>query len=427
MDATDVVVIGGGPAGLVASIRAAQGGARVCLLERSSSLGGRAGTQTEQGALLNQGPHALYLGGDAAATFAQLGVSFTGKPPTSPYFFAESGGCLYPMPTTTFGLLRSNLLGFSDKIALARALSGLGSDRALDSTPASTWIDSAVTGRARAFLSALVRVSSYAADLTLLSAGAAVRQLKRVQSKGVTYVDGGWQSLVSELERVAREHRVDLRTDAGVRRLIRQEGAWKVEMDGREPLVAHAVVLAVSPRVAHALLPDSAALAHAAEASVPIHAACLDVVLRRLPNPHHHFTLGFDRADYLSLHSAFARLAPEGAAIFHVARYLRGDEGKADDAARVRGELEGLLSRAQQGWEDNVLYTRFLPRMVVANAMPLATNAGRRAPVQVTDASGVLCCGDWVGDQGMLLDAAVASANTAGALVNRTMSPRAVA
>src|SRR4051812_46268466 len=114
MGGSDVVVIGGGLSGLVAALRAAEVGAKVTLLERAGAPGGRAASLEEGGALLNQGPHALYVGGVAARTLRSLGVTWTGGAPHSPYFFAEAGGVLSRLPTSTLGLLRTNLLGFSD-------------------------------------------------------------------------------------------------------------------------------------------------------------------------------------------------------------------------------------------------------------------------------------------------------------------------
>lgn len=55
----DVVVIGGGLAGLTASVYLARGGKSVLLFEKSPSLGGRAITTRKDGALFNLGAHAL--------------------------------------------------------------------------------------------------------------------------------------------------------------------------------------------------------------------------------------------------------------------------------------------------------------------------------------------------------------------------------
>ena len=134
----------------------------------------------------------------------------------------------------------------------------------------------------------------------------------------------------------------------------------------------------------------------------------MDVVLVALPNPSHLFTLGLDRPHYFSVHGAFARLGPAGSFVVHVAKYLATNE--PDD--HVRDDLEALLERAQPSWRKHAIYTRYLPQMTVYSAMPLASRGGLRGrtPVVVADAPDVLLAGDWVGDEGMLLDAALASA-----------------
>ena len=75
-----------------------------------------------------------------------------------------------------------------------------------------------------------------------------------------------------------------------------------------------------------------------AKTAIPVKAACLDIALERLPEPQTTFALGIDRPLYLSVHSAAAKLAPEGNAVVHVAMYL-GSENPADPKA-VEHELE---------------------------------------------------------------------------------------
>ena len=412
MSQRSFVVVGGGLAGLCAATKLARAGAAVTLLERSSSVGGRATSRRESGCLLNQGPHALYLGGPAARMLAELGVRWSGTVPGSKYFFAERDGRHFPLPMGALSLLSTGLVGLGGKLEVARVLGTL-KERAsspLDGVTVADWLTERVRDpHARSFLEALIRVTTYCADTGRMSAGAALSQMAHATKHGVVYVDGGWQTLVDGALASAEAAGVRVITGAGVRAV---EAGPTVVMDDGSRVDAEGAILAVGPHAA-AELTRKAMVSRAASEAVPCRAVCLDVALSRLPNPSHHFTLGIDRPTYLSVHTAFAKLAPEGSAVVHVAKYLTGD-GDAND----RAELEALLDRAQPGWRDVVLYQRFLPKMTVTQTIPLATSRGLhgRAPVVVGDVPGVFLAGDWVGDEGMLLDAALASASRASEL-----------
>ena len=115
------------------------------------------------------------------------------------------------------------------------------------------------------------------------------------------------------------------------------------------------------------------------------------------------FALGIDRPLYYSVHSAYAQLTPSGGALIHVAKY--GGDSKAEP------ELEALLDEMQPGWRELVVHCRFLPSMVVSNALMPPAPATRPAPI--TPIRGLYLAGDWVGDTGLLSDAALASASQA--------------
>lgn len=57
----DVAIVGGGLAGLTASIYLAKAGRKVIVLEKSSRFGGRGMTINKNGICMNLGAHALYL------------------------------------------------------------------------------------------------------------------------------------------------------------------------------------------------------------------------------------------------------------------------------------------------------------------------------------------------------------------------------
>jgi hypothetical protein len=191
-------------------------------------------------------------------------------------------------------------------------------------------------------------------------------------------------------------------------------------------LAADAVLVAADPTTAARLVPTSAVLARAASRAVPVRAACLDLALRRLPRPDLRFALGVDRPLYFSVHSASARLAPEGGALVHAAMYL-GERGPLDPQ-HVEAELHAFVKRLQPGFEAEVAVRRFVPDFVVSSAVVTAEDGSFRGrpDVSVSDAPGVFLAGDWVGPIGQLADASLASARAAvDRMVERSRTARA--
>jgi hypothetical protein len=178
---------------------------------------------------------------------------------------------------------------------------------------------------------------------------------------------------------------------------------------GDASLECRALVLATGPAAARSIV-ASEAIAAWANRALPVRAACLDVALTTLPRPRTTFALGVDRPLYLSVHSRSARVAPDGTALVSTMKYLSPTE--PPDAAGDAAELEAWLDRLQPGWRDVLVERRWLPAMVASSALVTASGggtAGRPGP-RVPDAPGVFVVGDWVGGEGMLLDASLASA-----------------
>ncbi|MFP5265523.1 MAG: phytoene desaturase family protein [Blastocatellia bacterium] len=421
---SDAVVVGGGVSGLAAAVFLARGGKSVRLFEQSHAAGGRARTRQQGGFYLNIGPHALYRGGRGIEILRELGVELRGRVPSVSGAFAVKGGVKHTFPAGMVSLLTTSLFGLPAKLETARLL---GSIAKLDGAAAMgmslrEWVDSHIShADVREFLLAVFRVSTYTNAPERMSAGAAIEQLKLAFTKSVLYLDGGWQTIVDGLMRKAEQAGVSVEAGAKVEVVLRDAAgaARGVRLaDGRE-FGSRNVVIASSPAVAARLVEHGrqTSLARWADEAVTVKAACLDVALDYLPKPKATFALGVDRPLYLSVHSAAARLAPEGGAMIHVAKYLPPDHDDAPEA--VERELEGLLDLVQPGWRAAVAQRRFLPDLVVMNDTATALRDGTkgRPGPRVSDVPGLFVSGDWVGGEGLLVDASLASAKQAAELV----------
>ena len=416
-----VAVVGGGVAGLAAAAFAARAGARVTLFERMSESGGRARTRIEGGFAFNMGPHALYLQGPAISALRELGIEPAGNSPATSGGLGWRGGRLHALPGGTVSLMTTGLLGVAEKLELASLLGRVANlvERAGATESLDDFLSREVRSeRVRELLRALVRLTSYSALTGRISAGAAMAQLALGLGPGVRYVDGGWQSLVGALETRAAEAGVELRRGVKVERVTHDGSARGVELAGGERCAADAVILAGGPGEVSPLVDDGRHpfFEQALERALPIRAACLDLGLSSLPNPKRLFAIGVDRPLYYSVHSAAAKLAPEGQATVCLARYLGADERPSRD--ELEADFHALLDALQPGWRERVVAQKLLRDLVVAHDLPQAARGGLagRTPVQVSGIANLYLAGDWVGSDGMLADASFASARAAARL-----------
>jgi phytoene dehydrogenase-like protein len=411
----DLIVVGGGLAGLMTAALAARAGRQVLVLERSSRPGGRAITRVEDGIHFNLGPHALYCRGRAFRLLEDLGVPFQGKSPDGRRAILTDGDRDFPIPRGIVSTLASRLLTAREKLGFLRLFSTLSrlDARRYDRVPLSQWIrDVAGRGNLARLIHVLCRVSTYADDPDVSSAGAAIDQLKLVLAGGVWYLDGGWQVLVDGLRDLLWQQDVEFRLACRAGSVRSDEGGVTVELSSGEELRGRAAVLAIDPQGAASLLGRAVdtRLTPWSEGGTPVRAASLDVALSRLPRPRQHVAFGLNRPLYYSVHSASARLAPAGVSVIHVMKYLGTD--RRDSPEMVEAELEAFLDRLQPGWREHVVARQFLPGMIVANHLPRAEEGGvsGRPDVQVEGCPNVFLAGDWVGSEGLLADASAASA-----------------
>lgn len=402
------IVVGGGPAGLAASTYLARAGWEVRVLEGARELGGRARTRLEAGSCLNLGPHALYLGGWAKRVLDELGVVAAGGEPLASHVLL--GERLERLPLGLLSLLQTGALSWRGKLEVARLMSALPSMKCREVGGSfQAWVEATLqTPNARALLLALGRLSTYAHAPTRLPASLALEQLQ-ISLAGVRYLDGGWASMVDELAERARASGVEIELEARVRSLG-SEGR-SVSLAGGRELEAEGIVLALPSRAARRLLgPERVLLPEA----TPLHAACLDLVLRREGLERRTgFALGIDRPLYVSIHSEAARLGPE--VVVHAARYL--DPEVREDPSELRAELEASCDLLYPNWRGQALAQVFAPHLEVVGDLPRGGLAAR--PSVDALGPGLALCGDWVGPEGWLLDASLASARAAAEALSR--------
>jgi phytoene dehydrogenase-like protein len=416
----NVSIVGGGIAGLIAAIDLARAGAKVVLFESAAELGGRARTKNAAGFFLNQGPHALYIVGAFKRELDRLGIPYAGQRAGlhEPQGLYE--GKLHRLPTSLSSLVFTGLFSIEEKLSYANAQKAI-IDGATGKESFAIWLDGQdLSPVVRKAIEAIARVTTYANAPSHAYAAAMLDQIRR-GLQGVMYIDGGWASIVTGLETAARNAGVEIYVGAAVERVTVEGRRSRVALADGSEHTADATLLSVGPNEAARMAPAIGSLARYAQEAIPVRANTLDLALEKLPENAKAFALGIDQPLYFSVHTQAAKLAPEGGAVVHVARYLSVDETPRADAI---SELEAVADLAMPGWRKLEKKRQELRGMVVANA--LVQVDAPRPGVALDDAPGLFIAGDWVGEEGMISDASAASAATASAAIREWLSSESV-
>lgn len=406
---SDVVVMGGGVAGLAAGALLARAGKSVTVLEKGNQAGGRAYTYADKGFTLNYGPHAIYLPteGILAGLIDRLGcqpLQYGGPEPAKSYWSDDGRfGAIGSSPTS---LLTTNLFPVTSRVQLTKlmlAFRGAKIDRIDDGMTYGEWIDAHVSDpRVRRFARAFGTVNTYSRPSRDLSAKFFVRHVQRTlfSKDGVGYMSGGWASMYNTFLRALTENGGHLVTGARIDTLRVEDGRVIAATAGSEHYEADAFVCALPPQDAATIAPAGSTLAASLarwERLDDVRGVCIDLGLSRRVRTESTFVFDVERDLYYSLHSEVTPdLAPEGGQLLHAMAYLSPDEAASDTmAAARRDELIAGLDRWFAGWREAIVVERVLPNVRVT---PLrhtpAQTGGNALPLQLPGAENLYFTGD---------------------------------
>lgn len=403
----DVVIVGGGVAGLATGALVARAGRQPIVLEKGNQLGGRAYTYVDQGFTLNYGAHAMYRphSGLLADILRRIGRPRIEAPYPNPRraYFAQDGrwGHLGTMPQD---VLFTSLFPMATRMRLMRfmALLRFGKPDVGDLT-AGAWLDRHTHDPyLKRFALALATINTYTRPSSELSAAFLLRHLQRTlfAKDYVGYMSRGWSTMYDAFASVIAEHGGEIATGSRVDKLISEGGRVVAALVGDRRIEAGAFVVTVPPQDAPKLAEAGSPLRTELErwhGLKEARAVCLDLGFSRRLREDVTFIYDVEYDLYFSLHSEVTPdLAPPGGQLLHAMAYLSQDEGANDWLAERRAhELEQGLDRYFRGWREATVVQRPLPNALVTSARQTSDQQARaRVPARSSVANNLYYAGD---------------------------------
>ena len=385
---SDVVVIGGGVAGLATGALLAKQGLRITVLEKGNQAGGRAYAYADKGFTLNYGAHAIYRpeSGLLAQVMGRLGrpVPACNYPDAAKAFWAdgERWGSLSNKPHQA---LTSKLFPLATKARLGPLMLTLRAanyEKIPVEMPWGEWIDAHTSDPLlRRFLAAFSVVNTYSGQPRDLSARGVVRHLKEnlFARDYAGYMHGGWGVMLDAFADEIRAGGGAIVTGARVRSLELRDGRAVAALTDDQRYEADAFVCTLPPQDAPEIAGEGSPLAAELRPYAGMQdtrVVAIDLGLSRRIRTD--LTFAFDIAQelYYSIHSEVTPdLAPEGSQLLHCLAYLSPEDAASDSAVERRyGELLAGLDRFFRDWRDSVVIERTMKNVRVT--------AARRTPAQ---------------------------------------------
>lgn len=380
---SDVVIIGGGIAGLATGALLAKAGRRAVVLEKGNQPGGRAYAYTEKGYTLNYGAHAMYrphtgLLGDILRRLGRPdGAIRYGYPDPMRAYWSLDGrmGALGAKPHQ---LLMTKLFPLASRVRLVPFMLAIRSAKpeTLGDMTFGDWLRSKTSDPLLlAFGRAFGTVNTYTRPSAALSAAFVLAHLQRnlFAKDYVGYMSGGWATMYNLFIEELRAGGGELVTGAHVDELEVRDGHAVAAIASGERYEADAFVCTLPPQDAPHIAAAGTALA--AELSQwadvqDVRALCMDLGFSKRFETAGTFVFDVERDLYYSLHSEVTPdLAPEGGQLLHAMAYLSPEESSDERLLEQRKrELEGGLDTHFAGWSDAIAVERTIPNVRVSPA-----------------------------------------------------------
>jgi phytoene dehydrogenase-like protein len=434
----DVVIIGGGVAGLATGALLAKAGRKVVVLEKGNQVGGRAYTYVDRGFVLNYGAHAMYR--PHSGLLAQVLKRLERPPIAAPYpnprtsYFALDGrwGTLGPMPQD---VLTTSLLPFASRLRLLPFIMSLrfGDPAQVGDLTLAEWLEERTSDPyLRRLILALATLNTYTHPASELSAQFVLRHFQRnlFARDYVGYMSRGWSTMYETFASALCEHGGEVATGAKVERLVVLGSRVVAVIAGGARYEADAFVLTVPPQQAPKLAEAGSPLRQELErwrGLQDARAFCIDLGFSARLRTDVTFIYDVQYDLYFSLHSEVTPdLAPEGGQLLHAMAYLSPEE--AVDAwlnERRHRELEQGLDRHFSGWRDAAVVQRTLPSAQVTVARQTPDQQGpARVPVRSASAENLYFAGDGRDLSYNLTETSLASALEVADLIGREAPAR---
>jgi 15-cis-phytoene desaturase len=421
----DVVIVGGGLAGLSAAARLAKKGKKVILLERGQ-IGGRAVTLNLKGFSFNFGAHAIY-GRDTSILQTlqkELNISIDWKdfnPNKAKY---DLGDSLTDVPANIKGLFRTKVLKGTDKLTFTFNIfkTMIAVEKGKAHLSIKEWMEEQhISDDVKKMMLTLASSNFFTKDPESIPSTVYFDYYRRLfkTNKPVAYIGGGWQALISQFVNVIEENGGEIVTKQKVEKVsIENHQVTAVESKGRI-FEAEEFLFAIPPKELAKLFAETKMthlMQHYASYE-PNYVFVYDIALKeRIDVP---YTYIYDRKERMFITDISyydeSCVTGNGQLLQAIAYMNKDDIGDKEIVERYKHKIEALYDKHFPGWQEQLVVPRISKRAI---AQEVAWNMNQKPmPVAFPDLRNSYFAGDWCEGEGQLSELSFTSAYQAASYI----------
>lgn len=421
----DVVIVGGGLAGLSAAANLAKKGKKVILLERAS-LGGRAVTMNLKGFSFNFGAHAIY-GRDSSVLRKlekELDIQINWRdfnPDKAKY---DIGTDLTDVPVNIKGLFKTKLLKGSDKVKftfeILKTMTKV--EKGNPHISIGKWmLDKQVNDEVREMMLTLASSNFFTRIPEQIPSDVFFEYYSRLftTQKAVAYIGGGWQALISELERVIKENNGVILTKAKAESVVTEGSKIKAVQTPQGLIAGDEFIFCIPPSDMVKVFEETK-ISHALQQYAsykPSYVFVYDLGLKnRIDVPYSYIYDKSSRTFITDISYYDETCVPEGGQLLQAIAYLNEEDlGNKEKLDAYQASIENLYDQHFPGWREELVVPRMSKRAVAQQIKWIMDQ--QPLPIYLPDYRNLFFAGDWCEGQGQLSELSFSSAYEASKLI----------
>jgi len=414
----EVVIVGGGLAGLSSAAYLAAKGKKVAVLERGQ-LGGRAVTLKIKGFNFNFGAHAIYARDNSVLrTFERelgLRIDWQDFNPTKAKY--DTGNDLTAVPANVQGLFQTKLLTAYEKVLFTFEIlkTLLKMETGHPHLSIQKWMEKkGVNEDVKEMMLTLASSNFFTREPEKIPSDVFFTYYRRLftTNKPVSYIGGGWQALINEFVRVIETHNGTILTKCKAES-VKTDGERIVAVVTPEAeFTGDEFIFCIPPKEMVKVFAETH-LAHAVAQYAeyePTVVVVYDVGLKeRIDVPYSYI---YDKQNniFITDISYYDKTCvPEGGQLLQATAYLRQSEvGNKEVAEERKRQIENLYDKHFPGWREKLVVPRVSTRAVVQEIKWTMTQ--QAMPIFLPDYRNLFFAGDWCQGQGQLSELSFSSA-----------------